>query len=43
MSPDYLSACTQQMSLQKKGPQVLLACIGNTGVMAEVTSGISQR
>jgi len=43
MSPDYLSACTQEMSSAEKGPQVLLAHMADTGMMAEVTGGIFWR
>lgn len=43
MSPDYLSACTQEMSPAEKGPQVLPARTADTGMMAEVTGGISRR
>lgn len=43
MSPDYPSACTQEMSLAEKGPQVLPARMADTGMMAEVTGCISQR
>lgn len=43
MSPDYLSARAREMSPAEKGPQVFPASAADTGMMARVMGGISQR